>query len=255
MKPNAPNTTVDGQLACAFGEPWMGPHPICAAETARICGVPVSYVSVPNFSHSLPPERTATMFPPDTAMMLKKVTFTTEVVDEETRRVVVCTFGLAPFTGPHAVALNVKSVLFDGNGQPKPALDAAELKIEIPLQRLSWKMAPDQSDASLVLAEVAIDPKLRIKIKRDRDPVDCQARLQVSFRYPTADDLLYIANGVNGTHYLTFEPEQAVMDFAAASESTTPEPARHIGRRNKKPVETPPVEAGDEIRPGVHAEH
>lgn len=27
-----PNTTVDGALACAFGEPWLGPHPICDAE-------------------------------------------------------------------------------------------------------------------------------------------------------------------------------------------------------------------------------
>ena len=38
------------------------------------------------------------MFAPDTPMTLTDVTFTTEVVDEETRRVVVCTFAIAPFT-------------------------------------------------------------------------------------------------------------------------------------------------------------
>lgn len=32
-----PNTTVDGALACAFGEPLMGPHPLCDAETERAC--------------------------------------------------------------------------------------------------------------------------------------------------------------------------------------------------------------------------
>ena len=25
------NTTEDGQLACAYGEPWMGEHPLCDA--------------------------------------------------------------------------------------------------------------------------------------------------------------------------------------------------------------------------------
>ena len=24
-------------LVCAFGEPWMGPHPLCEAETDRKC--------------------------------------------------------------------------------------------------------------------------------------------------------------------------------------------------------------------------
>lgn len=33
----APNTTIAGALACAFGEPVDGPHPLCEAETARAC--------------------------------------------------------------------------------------------------------------------------------------------------------------------------------------------------------------------------
>ena len=24
-------------LTCRFGEPWMGPHPLCHAETERLC--------------------------------------------------------------------------------------------------------------------------------------------------------------------------------------------------------------------------
>lgn len=37
-------------LVCAFGEPWLGPHPLCAAETSRVCGVPVSEVPIPDYS-------------------------------------------------------------------------------------------------------------------------------------------------------------------------------------------------------------
>ena len=45
-----PNSTASGELACAFGEPWLGPHPLCQAETARICGVPITEVLLPDFS-------------------------------------------------------------------------------------------------------------------------------------------------------------------------------------------------------------
>lgn len=45
-----PNTTPDGGLACAFGEPWCGPHPLCQAETARICGVSIEEVLLPDYS-------------------------------------------------------------------------------------------------------------------------------------------------------------------------------------------------------------
>ena len=53
MKPK-PNTTVTGGLACAFGEPWLGPHPICRAHTAAACGVPIEDVPEPDFSHLRP---------------------------------------------------------------------------------------------------------------------------------------------------------------------------------------------------------
>ena len=45
-----PNTTEDGRLACAFGEYWLGPHPLCQAEVARICGCEISDVSLPDYS-------------------------------------------------------------------------------------------------------------------------------------------------------------------------------------------------------------
>jgi len=32
-----PDTAFDISLTCAFGEPWMGPHPLCEAEVERLC--------------------------------------------------------------------------------------------------------------------------------------------------------------------------------------------------------------------------
>jgi hypothetical protein len=56
--PKAPtrqsNTTVDGYLACAYGEPWLGAHFICAAAVAATCGVPVSDVQLADYSHLMP---------------------------------------------------------------------------------------------------------------------------------------------------------------------------------------------------------
>lgn len=59
MKKIAENRTRDGQLACSFGEPWLGPHYICEAAVAAICGVPISEVPLPDFSHLAPKLLTA----------------------------------------------------------------------------------------------------------------------------------------------------------------------------------------------------
>ena len=45
-----PNTTDDWRLACAFGEYWLGPHPLCQAETARVCGCEIADVPFPDYS-------------------------------------------------------------------------------------------------------------------------------------------------------------------------------------------------------------
>jgi hypothetical protein len=142
-------------------------------------------------------------------MTLTDVTFTTEVEDEETRRIVVCTFAIAPFTPSQADDLNIRSLLFDSStGTLKPAIDAVTALISHEDQRLTFAMTPDQGDRRIVLPNVRIEEKLKAKVKHDREPAVCEATLKVSFSYPTADQLLYIANGVNDTHYLTFEPEQ-----------------------------------------------
>lgn len=165
------------------------------------------------------------MFAPDTPMTLTDVTFTTEVEDEETRRIVICTFALAPFTAAHAESLNVRTLLFDSStGTLKPALEAVVAILTQEDQRLTFAMSPDQVERRIVLPNVRIEEKLRAKVKHDREPAVCEAVLKVSFVYPTPEVLMYIANGVNDTHYLTFEPEQG--DLLTAED--TGEPLRHV---------------------------
>jgi hypothetical protein len=167
------------------------------------------------------------MFSPDTPMTLSDVTFTTEVEDEETRRIVVCTFAIVPFTPAHADALNIKSVLFDrASTMLKDAIETVVLNIHAEDQRLTFAMTPDQSERRIVLANVRIEEKLRAKIKRDREPAVCEATLKISFSYPTADQLLYIANGVDDTHYLTFEPEQGDLLTSPEDDGQPPRPRR-----------------------------
>jgi len=181
--------------------------------------------------HCARPKGHRPMFAPNTPMTLTDVTFTTETIDEETRRIVVCTFAIIPFTGAQAEDLHVRSLLFDATtGQPKEAIETIVLHVDMPLQRMAFAMAPDQTDMRIVIEHAQVEPKLRAKVKRDRDPLMIEASLKVSFHYPTGDELLYIANGVNDTHYMTFEPEQGdLLDDAD--------------------------EQGDELRPGVFAEH
>lgn len=40
----------DRTLRCAMGELFLGKHPLCQAETARVCGVPLSEVPLPDYS-------------------------------------------------------------------------------------------------------------------------------------------------------------------------------------------------------------
>ena len=49
MKSKAPKP-----LVCSFGEPWLGPHPLCRAETARVCECPIEDVPDPDLSHLRP---------------------------------------------------------------------------------------------------------------------------------------------------------------------------------------------------------
>ncbi len=64
-RPIEPNRTRDGQLACAFGEPWVGPHFLCQAAVEAITGQPARLA---DHSHLMPKLLTAgSQIGPETA--------------------------------------------------------------------------------------------------------------------------------------------------------------------------------------------
>jgi hypothetical protein len=177
-------------------------------------------------------------------MTLTDVRFTIETLDEDERRVIVMTFTIAPFTAPLADDLNIKSVLFAAGGTPKDAFETVVVHIDAPLQWLTFAMGPDETEHRIVLPEVTVIGRLKAKVKRDREPFTMDVAIEFSVRHLDAETLLYIANGVNATHYLTLDPEQS--DLLTGMTDGRP---RRGGRG------MPAIDAGDELRPGVQAEH
>ena len=169
------------------------------------------------------------MFAPDTPLTLTDVSFTTETVDENTRRIVVLKVKLRPFTAQHAEEVGVRSVLFNAStGLPKPAISKATVIIAVAEQQVTFAMAPDQGERRIVLRNVTVDPQMVVTIKHDRDPGECDATIKLTFAYPTADVLLYLASGVNDTHYLTFDSEQGDL---LTTDDDTKEVIRRLAAR------------------------
>jgi hypothetical protein len=153
--------------------------------------------------------------------------FKTEVGDdEELHRVVVATLLIAPFTLAHADDLNMRTLLYDSStGTPKEAIESLVVHIAVPDQQLALARIPG-ADPFLVLPCVAVEDKLRVRLKHDRDPIACEATIRVSCLYPHADALLALASVVNDTLYCTFTSVQ--LDLLTAEDDA--EPIRHIER-------------------------
>jgi hypothetical protein len=163
------------------------------------------------------------MLKPKTAAYLEDVTFRSEAIGDETKKLVVCSFQLQPFTSEQAETLGVMQELFSvSDGEPKRVIESITLHLDEPLQRLSFARAPDVAP-SLVISDVKVSPHL--KVRRDKEGPVLAALLKVSFYYPTGAELLFIANGVNEQHFLTFEPQQGDLlgaGLAPSSESSAP---------------------------------
>lgn len=176
------------------------------------------------------------MFSADTAMYLKKIKTGVETLDQETRKLLILEFEIQPFRREMAEELGLAYELFEtSSGNPNDLLVDAKLKIDVPPQRMSFKMAPDATGGRVVLNDVAI--KKTIKIRADKEGPVLAAGLTATLRYPTADDLLYIMNGVNEQHFITFESQQRELPLGDGDQR----PRR--GRRKTTEPTTPPAVA------------
>lgn len=163
------------------------------------------------------------MFSPDTPLYLRGISPSTETVDDETRKILVLDFMAQPFTRAMADDLNIASDVFEGTtGNPNDVLVDAKLKINVPLQRMTFKMAPD-AEGRIVIDDVQIGKT--IKIRADKEGPVLTATISVTMRYPTGDDLLYILNGYCEQHFMTFENQQFALGLAEGDEKK-PRPGR-----------------------------
>lgn len=170
------------------------------------------------------PRTRGSMLKPDTPMYLRDVTFGTEKLSDETKKIVTCIFMLQPFTREQAEDLNVHSELFEiSTGEPKAVVESVTLHLSVPLQRMSFAKAPELKRKSLTVDNVAIGGHL--KIRRDKEGPVYAATLSASFYYPSGDELLYIANGVNEQHFMTFASQQGDM-LTEASDEEAQKPRR-----------------------------
>jgi len=69
-------------------------------------------------------------------------------------------------------------------------------------------------------------------------------------------ELEYVCDWLTQQRFVTFQPQQPALDFAGqAPEDDEAAPPAPLRRGRGRPRTGPPVQEGDEVRPGVHAEH
>lgn len=143
------------------------------------------------------------MFEPRTPLYLRDVTFKIEEGKEETRKVVVCSFMVQPFTPAMAEKLGIRSRLFNAStGEPDPVVKSLEAAIAVPDQRIEFAMAPDAGREAVSLPNCRISKTIRIA--RDKEGPVFRATFTASSPYPAAKDLLFLAHHINDQHYITF---------------------------------------------------
>lgn len=180
------------------------------------------------------------MFKPNTPLYLKDVVFTTEVGKDLTRKVVSCVFMVQPFTRELAASVDMQNRLFSiTDGEPLPDIIQATLAAPAGLKQMAFKMAPDQGRESMTARAVRIGP---FKIRKDKEGPVYACSFTASFYYPEPNDLMFLANGVNEQHFVTFNPEQDDMLTSAEGAPELKSDIEEDGDRRRKKREKPEVE-------------
>jgi hypothetical protein len=143
------------------------------------------------------------------------------------------TLRVQPFTSElaNALDLDAHAVLFRLNdASQKEIVKAIEFAIAVPNQRMMIFAVPDIPDASLVLHDAEIS-SVRARTQKD---VDGYALIFYASVGPIEPDQLdYICRWHTEQRFITFEKQQAALDFEPPAD--TPQPSQR--RRQKSVVE------------------
>jgi hypothetical protein len=167
-------------------------------------------------------------------------------------KLVVLTLRVQPFTPELAVSLDpdVRALLFSmSDATPKPKLKEARFNLTVPRQQLAIALLPELAE-QLVLCDCEIG---RVRARKERGVDGFGLVFYVSYGPASPRELEYVCDWLTQQRFVTFQPQQPALDFAGKDpDEDGVEPARQVPRRGRP---RKPVQAGDELRPGVHAEH
>jgi hypothetical protein len=168
-------------------------------------------------------------------------------------KMVDLTLRVQPFTPELAVSLDpdVRALLFSmSDATPKPKLKAAHFKLTVPRQQVAISLLPEL-DEQIVLCDCEVSD-VRARTEKGVDGFGLVFYLAYGPASPR--ELEYVCEWLTQQRFLTFQPQQPALDFAGKDPTEDGvEPARQVPRRGRP--RRPVVEAGAELRPGVHAEH
>jgi hypothetical protein len=169
--------------------------------------------------------------------------------DSETKMVDL-TCRVQPFGPELATSLDpdVRALLFNlSDAKPKPKLKTVHFDLTVPRQVLAIYPLPELEDGRIALTECEITG-CRARTEKG---VDGYALVfYVSFGPASPAELEYVCEWLTQQRFITFQPQAPALDFGKTEDPPPPGPPRR-GRRRAEPA----VDAGDELRPGVHAEH
>lgn len=163
-------------------------------------------------------------------------------------RMVDLTLRVQPLTADLAQALDgdVRALLFNmGDALPKGKIKAIHFALTVARQALTVRLVPESDDAALLIPDVEITD-VRARVEKG---VDGYALVfYASFGPVGARELEYICTWHTQQRFVTFHPQEPALDFAGAAEPAATGGPRRVARQKA-------IATGDEIRPGIHAEH
>jgi hypothetical protein len=165
-------------------------------------------------------------------------------------KMVDLTLRVQPFTSDLAVSLDpdVRALLFSlSDATPKPKLKEVRFRLTVPKQQLLIRMLPELAE-QIVLCDCEITD---VRARTEKGVDGYGLVFYAAYGPASPRDLEYVCDWLTQQRFVTFQPEQPALNFAAKDEAAA-EPARRVPRRNARKA---PMAKGDELRPGVHAEH
>jgi len=164
-------------------------------------------------------------------------------------KMVDLTLRVQPFTPELALSLDpdVRALLFSMNdATPKPKLKAVHFALTVPRQQLQVALLPELAE-QIVFCDCDISG---VRARTEKGVDGFALVFYVSYGPASPRDLEYVCDWLTDQRFITFGPQQPALDFANRADAPELPPAPPKKRRGQSAIVP-----GDDVRPGVHAEH